>query len=339
MTQVPIELWAKLTSQFSFQALLLGNGSSIGLHGGFSYPSLYDLARSKGSLGASQGVFAALQTTDFEQVLRAIWHAELVNHSLGNPSPIISQAYTDIQNALVQTVYAVHCTPSTITLYRDAIASFLKNFPIIVTFNYDVTLYWIMMHANSTLGTWFKDCFIGPPYIFDANWPRLMAPYGGASGATLVFYAHGSLILGRDAAGIEQKIVRSATGMMLDEIFTEWSSGALTPLFVSEGSANQKLATIRRSPYLSTVYNQLLCNFGSKNIAVYGMSFSDTDEHILQALQSAPPSTIAVSVYTGAPAPIQQAFCHRVLSRVQSFLGSNTDVKFYAHDSPGCWRY
>lgn len=102
--------------------------------------------------------------------------------ALANPSPKISQAYADIQNALVETVSRVHCNSSAINPYRDAIANFLKNFAAIITFNYDITIYWVMLYANSNWGTWFKDCFVGPSHTFDVNWPRLRAPYKGAAG-------------------------------------------------------------------------------------------------------------------------------------------------------------
>src|SRR5262252_8323332 len=134
---IPIAEWQELEKQRAWSSLLLGNGASIALHRGFEYPSLYSVAESRNLLGASQGVFQALATSDFEHVLLALWHADLVNTALGDPSPEIVRAYADARGALIQAVHAVHCAPEVAAPAFPAIGRFAKAFPTIVTFNYD----------------------------------------------------------------------------------------------------------------------------------------------------------------------------------------------------------
>jgi hypothetical protein len=110
----------------------------------------------------------------------------------------------------------------------------------------------------------------------------------------------------------------------------------LTPLFVSEGTAAQKLQAIRRSAYLSTVYNEVLTSFAHQNIVAYGLSFAANDEHILQALSRSPPAKLAVSVYQ----PYTQhgeSFCHHVLAQTKTRLPTTT-VEFFDASSSGCWN-
>ena len=153
-----------------------------------------------------------------------------------------------------------------------------------------------------------------------------------------MFYPHGSLSVARDYIGGETKIAAStgATGDLLETITGRWSSGRYVPVFVSEGTSKKKVAAIRRSHYLTNVYEEVLPTIGG-SLVVYGWSFDERDQHVLDAISVSPPERMAVSVFTGQSDADQQAFCHQVLKAVGLSLAGTT-VMFFDSQSTGCWN-
>ncbi len=334
---IPIYDWNELNIQWDH--LLLGNGASIALDNRFAYSSLYEVACSNNLLQVTLPIFQNLNTNDFEQVLLACWYANIVNNSIGSSNNQILYAYNEIRDALIAVIQQVHCLPDDIEADISRIGYFASRFSRVLSFNYDLTFYWAMMNYNENNGNWFKDGFVAGGR-FDVNWRRLEDPYR-AQGTTMVFFPHGNLMLGRDINGLEFKInaLNDFSGTqtpLLDTIIKLWHDGMCTPLFVSEGTADQKMRSISRSPYLSTVYNDVLANLGG-NIVVYGFSFSENDKHILQALRMNPPNTIAISVFDGLNPQQQQSYCHYVLSMLNNYF-DNTGIFFYNSQSSGCWN-
>ena len=265
----------------------------------------------------------------------ALSHATEVGLALRTPTAAATNAYAEVRQALIDTVNAVHCTHTNVQVDLARIAAFSKAFKTIVTLNYDLTVYWAMLEGNSQYGNWFKDGFVGPGQSFDPGWARLRTPFN-ATGTSLVFFGHGSLILGTSLSGSESKIVTAGSPNLFAAIANQWQNGGLAPLFVSEGTSAQKLQAIRRSPYLSTVHHQVLSSFGNKNLVAYGLSFAANDEHVLQALSKAPPAKLAVSVHQ-PQGPAAQPFCHHVLAQTATWL-PNTTVEFFDASSSGCWN-
>lgn len=337
---VRIYSWNQL-SGMQWDALLLGNGASAALHTGFNYASLYQLAHSRGTLRSTTPIFSYLGTTDFEHVLLACWHAYLVNSALATPNHNIEQAYNDVRNALIDAVHQIHPTPGHVASSMPSVGSFASQFATVVTVNYDITFYWAMQEFNNRNGQWFKDSFIRG--FFDPDWQGYRQPYGTAKGATLVFYAHGSLALARDRYGVETKLTASSLAPggqspLLNTITDRWMAGSHVPLFVSEGTSEAKITSIRRSAYLSTVYDHVLPALGGAAV-VYGLDFSENDRHLLKALnlRGTPPGLLAVSVFGALSPTEQEAFCLRVKSVITHHL-PNTDVVFYDSSSRGCWN-
>lgn len=330
--------WASLSASAEpWHGLLVGNGGSIALHSGFSYDSLFAAAVAANRLPTTQPLFSALSggTTNFEYVLLALSHATEVGAALRTPTHAVTRAYDEVRNALIDTVNAVHCSHTNVQADLVRIAEFSKGFKTIVTLNYDLIFYWAMLAGNRLYGTWFKDAFVGPGQSFDPAWTRLRTPYN-ATGTSLVFFGHGSLILGTSLSGNESKIVTGGSPNLFAAIASQWQNGGLAPLFVSEGTSSQKLQAIRRSPYLSTVHHQVLTSFLDQNVVAYGLSFNENDDHVLSALSQAPPAKLAVSVHQPGSTTAQE-FCHHVLARTASCLPSTT-VDFFDASSPGCWN-
>jgi hypothetical protein len=335
MDRIEINAWANISAE-SWSSLLLGNGASIAIHKGFAYPTLHSVADAQGLLATTAPIFTKLWTTDFEHVLLACWYAEHVNVALGTPSADISAAYAEVRKALIEAVHSVHPVHADVAADLQRVGAFARVFPTIVSLNYDLTLYWAMLLFNAANGSWFKDAFRHGE--FQTDWEYLRSPLPPAGGATLVFYPHGSLAVARDYIGDETKISVGAGGAgdLLETITLRWSSGHYMPVFVSEGTSKQKVAAISRSHYLTNVYRDVLPSLG-ENLVVYGWSFDERDQHVLDAISVNPPKRMAVSVYTGQPDGDQQAFCHHVLTAAGRSL-PDTEVTFFDSRSSGCWN-
>lgn len=331
LDRINIDTWANI-SQEGWSAILLGNGASIAIHREFAFPTLHSVADAKGLLATTAPIFAKLGTTDFEHVLLACWYAEHVNVALGTPSADISAAYAEVRTALIEAVHIVHPIHADAAADLQRVGAFASTFPTVVSLNYDLTLYWAMLLFNEGHGSWFKDAFRDGE--FQTDWEYMRQPYGGAEGATLVFYPHGNLSLARDYIGEESKISAGADDL-LNTITGRWSSGRYVPIFVSEGTSKEKLAAIRRSRYLSIVLGEVLADLG-KNLVVYGWSFDERDQHVLNAISTDPPEQVAVSVFTGQSDAEQQVYCRHVLKAINGLM-PHTNVIFFDAQSPGCW--
>jgi hypothetical protein len=340
MSSIPIHSWADVNTT-KWDAVLLGNGASVAIHTGFSYQTLHGVAAEKELLPTTVSIFEKLGTTDFEHVLLACWYAELVNKALETPSPHISEAYKEVRKALIETVHNVHPVHANVESDLQRAGKFASAFSTVISLNYDLTLYWAMLLFNQTKGKWFKDAFLNGKFQTDWKQKHFRTPSGNAKGASLVFYPHGNLCIARDHMGDETKITTNPEDDLLKTITDRWSSGNQVPVFVSEGTSEQKVAAIRRSRYLTHVYEQILPGLG-ENIVVYGWSFDERDQHVLDAIskkppKQKPPERMAVSVFTGLPDEDQQAFCYKVLTKIKQSL-PNTHVDFFDSQSPGCWN-
>ena len=319
-----------------WQSLLLGNGASIALHNKFSYPTLHGVACTAGLLPKTAPIFDKIGTTDFEHTLLACWYADKINKALGNPSNDISEAYEEVRSALISAVREVHPEHANITTELHRVASFASRFQTVISLNYDLTMYWAMLIFNEKNKNWFKDAF--KHGVFESDWEYLRQPHNGVQGSTLVFYPHGNLSIARDHLEEETKIEASpgATGNLLETITDRWLSGDFVPVFVSEGRSKDKVAAIYRSHYLTNVYEQVLPKLGNK-LVIYGWSFDERDQHILDAIFRNKPEQIAVSVYINQSTDDPAAYCSRVISAVKG-LSQDTAVTFFDSQSPKCWN-
>jgi hypothetical protein len=293
----PIHDWNSISSGFR-DGLVLGNGASIAVDNRFRYSSLWEHAQTTSSVGADvQSVFSFLETSDFEFVLRALWHAQNINLALEIDEGRTRGAYESVRSALIAVVRAIHPAHADVSAALGRAQTFLGQFGMVASLNYDLLLYWAILMGNAAMPHRFKDCFLGG--VFQQDWRRLRAPFGQATAATLVFYPHGNLALGSDLTGVESKISAEG-GVLLDTVVAAWEAGTLTPVFVSEGTSAQKLRSIRHSPYLLKVFEDALPELG-ESITVFGWSMADQDDHLLPVLCRNRPRRLAISVRRDSP--------------------------------------
>ncbi|PHZ58255.1 DUF4917 domain-containing protein [Photobacterium leiognathi] len=291
-----IHKWLNIADRFHQRNLLLGNGASIAISDCFFYDSLLDEARNRAYITSSvDDVFARFGVADFELVLRRLWQAKEVNTAFNLPAGPIEQGYSDVQEALINTVRDSHVSYTAAEPHFPALEAFLKRFDTVLSLNYDLTLYWATQTANRTLGTWFVDCFVSG--YFDDDWSRFKQAYR-SSGRTLCFYPHGNLIFYRHGFSNERKISTGASDSLLDAIFHEWKTNGKAPLFVSEGTKDLKLNAISSSYYLEKVYFEVIPDMAG-SLVIYGWGMGDHDEHIIDQIQKSQVDRIAVSVFGG----------------------------------------
>jgi len=225
-------------------------------------------------------------------VLAALAIARRVTTALNLHIDALVERYASIRTSLVEAVHGTHVPwPAVPGATLQAIRGELLNYDFVYSTNYDLLIYWAVMHENQDD---FKDLFWAPPYFDLANAEVWGEP-------TMVFYIHGGLHLYRGANGRTLKR-HAEEGQNLLALFGMPIAGEdATPLFVSEGSAAEKLSSISRSDYLTFAYTALVQHDGP--LCVFGHSLGETDNHIVQAL-AARPRQIAISVLPGVPAAV-----------------------------------
>ena len=77
-----------------------------------------------------------------------------------------------------------------------------------------------------------------------------------------------------------------------------------TPLFITEGNAEQKLRAIQQSDYLYFAYRQFEDN--DKPLVVLGHSLSEEDAHLIKVMQKWGGRQIAFGIYSDDPNTIMQ---------------------------------
>ena len=328
--------WEKIKNHFT-DNLLLGNGASIAVHAGFSYQSLYQAASEAKFLDENlKALFASFKTTDFEHVLKLLSETNRVNSIVGIKDDITARSYQKLRGALVKTIHSVHPQYDDVKQYLSPMADFMKHFHTALSLNYDLLVYWAMLVGNDKYGPHFKDCF--PYREFENDFGYLYEPQPPATGATLVFYPHGNLVLATKPFEAESKLSRSKEDCLLDTIISKWGLEEYTPLFVSEGDTDQKIRTLERNGYLNVVYNSVLANL-EESLVIYGWSFDLQDTHILKALARTELQRVAISVHTTEKDREDwESFCTMVELRVRNTPHMpKFDILFFDAESKGCW--
>jgi hypothetical protein len=139
-----------------------------------------------------------------------------------------------------------------------------------------------------------------------------------------LLYLHGGLHLVRNQDGTARKLM-STEGTLLGSFAINNTIKTLddVPLFVNEGTAQDKLKTIRSSDYLSFCYDQLLGH--GDGLCIFGHGLGEQDSHIIHALRQAKPKVVAVSIHPRTPAFIQ----HQKRHYAKVFEGTGVELRFF----------
>ncbi len=262
----------------------------MNLWAGFGYKSLYAAAKLSTE---AKAIFDELGTTNFEQGLECLYHANIALRALKESTALVDATYEQIRDALFDTVGEVHVPwddfpPNT----HDVIATQIDRFQSVFTTSYDLSLYWSHMWAqykSTKVTTNIVDLFWAGDRFDPANcdvW---------SSQATRVLYLHGGLHLWQDDQTGENGKWTHAAGRLLDIKSKYGPASDRRPLFVSEGTWAAKSRTIQQSSYLSFCLDELRAN--ESPTVVFGQALADQDRHILTALNEGARRHIAISIY------------------------------------------
>lgn len=330
-----IRNWNDISADYINGSLIIGNGASIALHQNFNFRSLKEKAEELKLFDEDIAkLFKEFETDDFELILRLVWHAKLVNNHLGIIDQTIDSAYENIKEALIKVVKEVHCEYSEIVDQLPQLYQFTKQFRTVVSLNYDLILYWILMYGNRNEdGHRFKDCFQGSG-LFRNNWQDLRNPIRKEREVTLAFYQHGNLSIFRDSKNTETKVQKKDFESLLEVITSQWEDEKI-PLFVAEGTGQKKLESIKSSSYLSTIFYEVLPVLMSSkaNLVIYGWSLGEQESHLVkQIFKNKQSGKVAISTFDKS-----QEECHRISMLIRN-IASETEIEFFDSQSSGCWN-
>ena len=242
---------------------------------------------------------------------------------------------------MIETIRSVHPNYTELSIVQNEsndilkLNKFLNQFDYIINLNYDLLIYYIILVNKTEFIDSFRNTSTGRQNLsFDED--VINTPYGNK---TKLYYPHGNIVLCVDSNGEEQKIRCSEGNTLLQEILNTWEgANQLYPLFICEGTSNEKVKGIYRNYYLTYVYKKILPNLPS-NIVCYGWSLSENDEHILkQILKDSQRSLkFLISIRTDEKTPLQvETECTNIKNRITN-INSRTEVHFFDKSDEGCW--
>lgn len=277
-----------IASKYKRRHALLGNGFSIACRQNiFVYGKLFERADFSSLSPSAREAFEALGTSDFEKVIKALQDAERVlTVYKGSTAKIRNKMLSDaegLREVLVKAIASSHPEyPGNIYEHEYAACrQFLINFSTIYTLNYDLLLYWSLMHSEDDKpGLIADDGFRKPDYDFESHYVTWES--GQAHGQN-VWYLHGALHIFDTGAEI-RKYTWKNTGIRLVEQIRDALKRKYFPLFVAEGTSPEKLERIRHSDYLAKAYRSFQEIGGA--LFIFGHSLSENDEHFLKLIEN-----------------------------------------------------
>lgn len=322
-------------SEDGHRHLLLGNGFSIACRPDiFLYGRLFEQANFD-RLPRAREAFDALGSTDFERVIRALRDfAAIASIYAGSPADAKADADA-LREVLVQTIADSHpARPSDITADEYAHCKrFLSNFERIFTLNYDLLLYWALMHDEIEPDVACDDGFRKPEDDYEASYVTWEPENTYEQN---VYYLHGALHL-FDAGTELQKYTWVNTGIPLIDQIRDALSRNYFPLFVAEGTSDEKFTRIRHSDYLAKAYRSFIPITGS--LFVHGHSLAANDDHVLNVIGKGRTRRLLVGIHGSLVSDSNQAIVRKALLLAESRRSRKyqLEVVFYQSESAHVW--
>ena len=274
------------TQSFDNRSVLLGNGFSIAQVGKkLAYSNLLEVSGIDEN-HSLKNVFDKFDTYDFEKVIRYLEITDRVAQSYGQRGKYQTDAEV-VRQKLIEAIQKVH-PPDFRAIPEHEINScvcFLKNFGKVFTLNYDLLLYWVSICSQA-----FQDGFLK-----GENFGRFRGPLDMSTECS-IYNIHGGLHLflswpSRDVykaiANRGDNLLNSITNIIHEE---NW-----LPLYVAEGTFEQKLYKIKSVPYLNYCLEELQGLSGV--LFVFGHSGDSNDEHIYDAIFKSEIETLYYCIY------------------------------------------
>lgn len=277
--------------------VLLGNGFSMACRSDiFSYNALFERADFSTLTQGAKELFELLETTDFEKVIEALKSAsKIVEKYPPSDQNVAAQMIKDanaLKTVLVSAIAESH--PERLNEISDAsyanCRNFLNKFERIFTLNYDILTYWAIMQMEIEPQLDISDGFKTPEY---GTSPYVVWEIDNNFNQSL-YYLHGALHL-YDAGSEIQKYTWINTGVKLTEQIRSALDEEKYPIFVAEGTSEEKLVKIKHNAYLTKAFDSFSRITGS--LFIYGHSLAPNDEHVLSLVERGRITKLFVGVY------------------------------------------
>jgi hypothetical protein len=335
--------WQEIQQDFA-DTLVIGNGCSMALCKSFNYKDLYEYGCKNEFVNDSvKQIFKHLSSEhkDFERVLYRLWQLKKVNNILDiqDPDNLVDASISIVKKALLLTVRGVHPRYAELnyTQLRN-VGRFANRFSTVFSLNYDLTLHWALSTAAKEGAGKHTDGFTSlskrpskqkiKQYRFDEK------RFNDTEIHTHVLYPHGNLALYKNTKNTESRLVGESDGL-LNELTSYWNKSGI-PLFVSEGTSDDKIQSIKASKYLTSVYETYLPK-NKSDITILGWGMGKQDAHILAKLRESACEKYAVGIHTtGRKAQTIQNEINRFTETLEPFVDRNA-ITFFNGSSAGCW--
>ena len=319
--------------------LLLGNGFSIACRPDiFVYGKLFERADFSALSTSARHAFKALGTQDFEKVIKALRDASaLVALYDGVPGDVPARMAEDaegLREVLVQAIASSHPEwPGELTEAEYASCKeFLGYFNTIYTLNYDLLLYWVQMHTPPGGDPLSDDGFRKPEDDFDAAYVTWEPKHSHDQD---MWFLHGALHVFDTGTEI-QKYTWVNTGVRLIEQIRDALQRNYFPLFVAEGTSDEKLERIRHSDYLAKAYRSFSSIGGA--LFIYGHSLAENDEHYLKRIEKGKIRHVYVGIYGDPKSVTNKAIMSRAKALSVARRHKTTlDVSFFDAATAKVW--
>lgn len=326
--------------QYNKRHALLGNGFSISCRPDiFVYGRLFERADFSDLSPSAKLAFEALDTQDFEKVISVLRDASaLLTAYKGVKTGLIEQLQKDadgLREVLVQAIASSHPNwPGDISDSEyEFCRAFLSNFNNVYTLNYDLLLYWAVMHDADGKKIESDDGFRTPEGDFESEYV-VWEPE--TSRSQNIWYLHGALHV-FDAGTEIQKYTWANTGQRLIEQIRDALEMNLFPLFVAEGKSNEKLDRIMHSEYLAKGKRSFSSIQGA--LFIHGHSLAANDEHFLKLIEKGKIKHIYVGLFGDESSEDNSAIKSRALRMANNRAQSKPlKVSFYDSESAHVWN-
>lgn len=324
--------------------LLLGNGFSIAYDEIFSFKNLFDYAVNKNLISINSPLynmfFYDFKTYDFEKVIKKLEESIIVYFRYHNYPYYYNNLHMDIYNLkriLIDVLSELH--PENATSldefnYSHA-KSFIKEYKSIFTLNYDLLLNWISLdleYAKSESNSFNK-------LKVDDGFRR---PNGNLTfiennSEQTIYYLHGALHIFDEGFYINKITSKYRDKSLIQQIRDNIFYDNKYPLFVSEGTWQNKLLKIKKNIYLNHCYNSLKnLGFytyvqGNDSLVIFGTLLKSNDNHILEAIKQ----NNIKNIYIGVSSydKIQEE-CSHIFKELK-----NKNLYFYDYNTVNVWKF
>ena len=312
------------------RTVLLGNGFSIAQAGSFVYSNL--LKESSIDQNSSLGnVFCKFGTVDFEKIIQSLEIAAKVAQAYSQKylTEQYQAAAKEVRNQLIGAIKKVHPRDFRSIPEQEIknCVHFLKSFGKVFTLNYDLLLYWVLISSDAFIDGFGygkrKDPFFGP---FNREAFKM-------AGKGFFYNIHGGLHLFQWPDRDVYKAIASRGDNLLDSITNIIGQHPELPLYVAEGTFEQKLDKIRSVPYLNYCFEELQ-GLSSGSLFIFGHSGNRTDEHIYDAIFKSKIKALYYCFYNEAQLPQVRGLFEECRTKHKNYI----PIKYIDVGQMNVWR-